>query len=163
MFEIVGLVRSDTLPHCFMRMWRRGRTLEPGTTPAPMRVLIADDHEVIRKSISSILQSRADIQICGEAANGEEAVSKAKLLQPDLLILDISLPDSSGWEVATAIKRILPEIPILLLSAYGGKQLSDEVKKRGFQGFISKNDAAKTLLGAVDAIVLLKQSFYPAC
>jgi two-component system, NarL family, invasion response regulator UvrY len=125
-----------------------------------MRVLIADDHEVIRKSISSILQSRADIQICGEAANGEEAVSKAKLLQPDLLILDISLPDSSGWEVATAIKRILPEIPILLLSAYGGKQLSDEVKKRGFQGFISKNDAAKTLLGAVDAIVLLKQSFY---
>jgi two-component system, NarL family, invasion response regulator UvrY len=125
-----------------------------------MRVLIADDHEVIRKSISSILQSRADIQICGEAANGEEAVSKAKLLQPDLLILDISLPDSSGWEVATALKRILPEIPILLLSAYGGKQLSDEVKKRGFQGFISKNDAAKTLLGAVDAIVLLKQSFY---
>ena len=125
-----------------------------------MRVLVADDHEVIRKSISSILQSRADIQICGEAANGEEAVSKAKLLQPDLLILDISLPDSSGWEVATAIKRILPEIPILLLSAYGGKQLSDEVKKRGFQGFISKNDAAKTLLSAVDAIVLLKQSFY---
>jgi DNA-binding NarL/FixJ family response regulator len=93
-------------------------------------------------------------------SNGEEAVPTAKLLQPDLLILDISLPDSSGWEVATAIKRILPEIPILLLSAYGGKQLSDEVKKRGFQGFISKNDATKTLLGAVNAIVLLKQSFY---
>jgi DNA-binding NarL/FixJ family response regulator len=128
--------------------------------PAPMRVLIADDHQIIRRTISSILQSRKDIRVCGEAANGEEAVSKAKLLQPDLLILDISLPDSSGWEVATAIKRILPEIPILLLSAYGGKQLSDEVKKRGFQGFISKNDAAKTLLGAVDAIVQLKQSFY---
>jgi two-component system, NarL family, invasion response regulator UvrY len=125
-----------------------------------MRVLIADDHQIIRRSISSILQSRKDIRVCGEAANGEEAVSKAKLLQPDLLILDISLPDSSGWEVATAIKRILPEIPILLLSAYGGKQLNDEVKKRGFQGFISKNDAAKTLLGAVDAIVQLKQSFY---
>jgi two-component system, NarL family, invasion response regulator UvrY len=125
-----------------------------------MRVLIADDHQIIRRTISSILQSRKDIRVCGEAANGEEAVSKAKLLQPDLLILDISLPDSSGWEVATAIKRILPEIPILLLSAYGGKQLSDEVKKRGFQGFISKNDAAKTLLGAVDAIVQLKQSFY---
>ena len=125
-----------------------------------MRVLIADDHEVIRKSISSILQSRADIQICGEATNGEEAVSKTQLLKPDLLILDISLPDSNGWEVATAIKKLLPEMPILLLSAYGGKQLNDEVKKRDFQGFISKNDAAKTLLGAVDAIVLLKQSFY---
>jgi DNA-binding NarL/FixJ family response regulator len=106
-----------------------------------MRVLIADDHEVIRKSISSILQSRADIQICGEATNGEEAVSTTQLLKPDLLILDISLPDSNGWEVATAIKKLLPEMPILLLSAYGGKQLNDEVKKRGFQGFISKNDA----------------------
>jgi DNA-binding NarL/FixJ family response regulator len=125
-----------------------------------MRVLIADDHEVVRKSISSILQSRADIQICGEATDGEEAVSKTQLLKPDLLILDISLPDSNGWEVATAIKKLLPEMPILLLSAYGGNQLNDEVKKRGFQGFISKNDAAKTLLGAVDAIVLLKQSFY---
>jgi DNA-binding NarL/FixJ family response regulator len=124
-----------------------------------MRVLIADDHEVIRKSISSILQSRADIQICGEATNGEEAVSKAQLLKPDLLILDISLPDSNGLEVVTAIKELLPEVPILLLSAYGGKQLSDEVMRRGFQGFISKNDAATTLLGAVDAIVNLKQNF----
>jgi two-component system nitrate/nitrite response regulator NarL len=133
--------------------------ITPGATLA-MRVLIADDHEIIRKGISSILQSRADIQICGEATNGEEAVSKTRLLKPDLLILDISLPDSSGWEVATAIKKLLLEIPILFLSAYGGKQLNDEVKKRGFQGFISKNDAAKTLLGAVDAIVHLKQNFY---
>jgi two-component system, NarL family, nitrate/nitrite response regulator NarL len=125
-----------------------------------MRVLIADDHEFIRKGISSILQSRADIQICGEATNGEEAISKTQLLKPDLLILDISLPDSNGWEVATAIKKLLPEIPILLLSADAGEQLGEEAKRRGFQGFVSKNDAAKTLLGAVDAIVLLKQSFY---
>jgi DNA-binding NarL/FixJ family response regulator len=124
-----------------------------------MRVLIADDHDIVRKGISSILQSRADIQICGEATNGEEAVSKAQHLKPDLLILDISLPDSNGLEVATAIKELLPEVPILLLSAYGGKQLSDEVMRRGFQGFISKNDAATTLLGAVDAIVNLKQNF----
>jgi DNA-binding NarL/FixJ family response regulator len=124
-----------------------------------MRVLIADDHDIVRKGISSILQSRADIQICGEATNGEEAVSKAQHLKPDLLILDISLPDSNGLEVATAIKKLFPEVPILLLSAYGGKQLSDEVMRRGFQGFISKNDAATTLLGAVDAIVNLKQNF----
>jgi DNA-binding NarL/FixJ family response regulator len=71
-----------------------------------MRVLIADDHRIIRKSISSILQSRIDIQVCGEAVNGEEAVSKAQLLKPDLLILDISLPDSNGLEVATAIRKL---------------------------------------------------------
>jgi DNA-binding NarL/FixJ family response regulator len=63
-------------------------------------------------------------------------------------------------EVATAIKKLLPEVPILLLSAYAGKQLSEEVKRRGFQGFISKNDAASTLIAAVDAIVHSKQSFY---
>jgi DNA-binding NarL/FixJ family response regulator len=125
-----------------------------------MRVLIADDHRIIRRSISSLLQSRTDIQVCGEASNGEEAVSKAQLLKPDLLILDISLPDSNGWEVAIAIKKLLPEIPILLLSAHGGEQLGEEVKRRGLQGFVSKNDAATTLLGAVDAIVNLKQSFY---
>jgi len=125
-----------------------------------MRVLIADDHHIIRKSISSILESRPDIQVCGEASDGEEAVSKAQLLKPDLLILDISLPDSNGWEVATAIKKLLPEIPILLLSAYGGKQLGEEAMRRGFQGFVSKNDTTTTLLIAVDAIVHLKQSFY---
>ena len=122
-----------------------------------MRVLIADDHQMIRKGISSILQSRKDIVISGEAADGEEAVSETRRLKPDLLILDISLPDSSGLEVAMAIRRIAPEVSILLLSAYGGKQLIEEVKRRGFEGFISKNDAAKTLLGAVDAIVNLKQ------
>ena len=125
-----------------------------------MRILIADDHPVIRKSISSILQSRTNIQVCGEAVDGKEAIAKARLLKPDLLLLDISLPDSSGLEVATAIRAFLPELPILLLSAYGGQQLTEEVKRRGFQGFISKNDAAKTLLGAVDVIVHLKQSFY---
>ena len=125
-----------------------------------MRILIADDHHIIRKSISSILQSRTNIQVCGEAVDGKEAIAKARLLKPDLLLLDISLPDSSGLEVATAIRAFLPELPILLLSAYGGKQLTEEVKRRGFQGFISKNDAAKTLLGAVDVIVHLKQSFY---
>ena len=135
-------------------------SFEPGTTPAPMRVLIADDHQIIRKSISSILQSRKDIRVCGEAVDGKEAVAKARLLKPDLLILDISLPDSSGLEVATAIRAFLPKVPILLLSAYGGEQLSEEVKRRGFEGFISKSDAATTLLGAVDEIVHLNQSFY---
>jgi DNA-binding NarL/FixJ family response regulator len=125
-----------------------------------MRVLIADDHQITSKGISSILQSRKDIVICGEAANGKDAVSETRRLKPDLLILDISLPDSSGLEVATAIRRIVPKVSILLLSAYGGKQLIEEVKRRGFEGFISKNDAAKTLLGAVDAIVNLKHNFY---
>src|SRR5258706_16339755 len=108
---------------------------------------------MIRKGISSILQSRKDIVICGEAANGEEAVSETRRLKPDLLILDISLPDSSGLEVATAIRAFLPQVPIFLLSAYGGRQLSDEVKRRGFQGFILKRGAGTDLPAAIDSSV----------
>src|SRR5258706_3008812 len=120
-----------------------------------MRVLIADDHQIIRKSISSILQSRKDIRVCGEAVDGKEAVAKARLLKPDLLILDISLPDSSGLEVATAIRAFLHQVPILLLSAYGGRQLRDEVKRRGFSGFILTSASPTTVLAALDSIVHL--------
>jgi DNA-binding NarL/FixJ family response regulator len=117
-----------------------------------MRVLIADDHRIIRQSISKILQSRANIQVCGEAVDGKDAVEKARLLQPDLLIIDVSLRDLSGLEVATAVRGFLPKVPVLFLSAYGGEQLNEEAKRLGFQGFVSKNDAAKSLLSAVDAI-----------
>jgi DNA-binding NarL/FixJ family response regulator len=120
--------------------------------PRPMRVLIADDHRIMRQSISKILQSRADIQVCGEAVDGKDAVEKARLLKPDLLIIDVSLRDLSGLEVATAVRAFLPKVPVLFLSAYGGEQLNEEAKRLGFQGFVSKNDAAKSLLSAVDAI-----------
>ena len=126
----------------------------------PKRILIVEDEVSVRNAVRIFLEQQPRFEVCGEAANGEEAVSETRRLKPDLLILDISLPDSSGLEVAMAIRRIAPDVSILLLSAYGGKQLIEEVKRRGFEGFISKSDAAKTLLGAVDAIVNLKQGSF---
>jgi DNA-binding NarL/FixJ family response regulator len=119
----------------------------------PMRVLIADDHPIIRKGLRTILQSRSDIVVCGEAESAKEARTKAQLLKPDLMILDLSLSDSSGLTLAREIKALLPKIPIIFVSAYDGKQVREEVKKLGFQGFVCKSDAATTLLGAIDAVV----------
>jgi len=77
-------------------------------------VLIADDHEVVRKGVCNILEARGDAKVCGEATNGEEAVQKAIELNPDLVILDVTIPVLDGFSAAKRIKEVLPEIPVLL-------------------------------------------------
>jgi YesN/AraC family two-component response regulator len=76
-----------------------------------VRILIADDHEAIRAGVRSILSSHEDIQICGEATNGKEAIDRAKELLPDLIILDINMPVLGGFGAAQEIKKVLPNIP----------------------------------------------------
>jgi len=114
----------------------------------------------VRKGACSILQSRQDIEVCGEASTGKDAVIKAQLLKPDLVILDFSLPDSSGLDVAMEVRESLPEVPILLLTAHGSPMI-DEIRKRGLQGYVSKSEAGTTLLAAIDAILGSKGSFFP--
>jgi DNA-binding NarL/FixJ family response regulator len=126
-----------------------------------LRILIADDHETVRKGVCSILASRKDLEVCGEAANGKEAVEKACELKPDLVIMDITMPVLDGFAAAKRIRKLLPDIPILFLSMHDAQQWIEEAKAIGVQGFVSKNDIAGVLLTAVD-IVLQKQSFFPA-
>ena len=126
-----------------------------------LRILIADDNEAVRNSVSAILQPRGDIEVCGEACNGKEAIAKARLLKPDLIILDLSLPDLSGWDVAKTVRESLPAVPILLLTAHGGSPMIEEIRRRGLQGYVSKSEADTTLLAAIDAILHLKQGFFP--
>ena len=83
-----------------------------------MRVLIADDHEAVRKGVCAILATRGDIDVCGEAVNGKEAIQKAHDLQPDLLIVDITMPVLSGFEAAREIKKSMPHLAILILSIF---------------------------------------------
>src|ERR1700684_2611072 len=84
--------------------------------PASLRILVADDHESVRKGVCVILGTRADIEVCGEAANGREAIDKAQELKPDLIILDITMPVLSGIDAAEMIRKTLPNVPILFLS-----------------------------------------------
>lgn len=125
-----------------------------------MRILIADDHEAVRKGVCVILSSRLDIEVCGEAVNGKEAVEKARDLRPDLIILDVTMPVMNGFDAAREIGKILPHIPILILSMHESKQLVEEAKKLGVKGYVTKTQVGETLLRAVDTL-LSNQEFYP--
>ncbi len=125
-----------------------------------MRVLIADDHESVRKGLCKILETRGDIEFCAEASDGEEAVAKMREAMPDLVILDLCMPHSTGFEAARKIRELSPDTPVLFFSMHETPQLIAEAEKVGALGFVRKTDPAATVLKAVDA-VLRKISFYP--
>jgi DNA-binding NarL/FixJ family response regulator len=125
-----------------------------------MRILIADDHEVIRSSVIRVLQSRVDGVECAEATNGKEAVEKALRWKPDLVLLDIRLPVLSGFDAAREIKQHQPDTPILLFSIHDTQEILEEAKRVG-DGFILKDKIVEMLPNAIDAL-LYKQPFFPS-
>ncbi|HTS11822.1 MAG TPA: response regulator transcription factor [Candidatus Limnocylindrales bacterium] len=117
-----------------------------------MRILLADDHEAVRRGIRELLETQEGWKVCGEAENGQEAIDKAKALKPDVVILDISMPVLSGFGAAKVIRARLPEIPILVYSMYRSEAFVDEARRIGLNGYVSKSQDGPTLLMAVDAI-----------
>jgi DNA-binding NarL/FixJ family response regulator len=127
---------------------------------ASLRILIADDHESVRKGVCVILGTRGDIEVCGEAVNGREAIAKALELKPDLIILDVTMPVVNGIDAAEVIRKSLPRVPILFLSMHENRQIIAEAKRIGVRGYVRKSDAAATLLNAIDAL-LRNEPFFP--
>jgi DNA-binding NarL/FixJ family response regulator len=127
---------------------------------ANLRILVADDHESVRKGVCVILGTRGDIEVCGEAANGREAIDKAQELKPDLIILDITMPVLNGIDAAEILRKTMPHVPILFLSMHQSRQIIAEAKRIGVRGYVKKSDAAATLLNAVDAL-LRNEPFFP--
>jgi DNA-binding NarL/FixJ family response regulator len=101
-----------------------------------LRILIADDHEVARKGIRSLLESHADWQVCGEARDGREAVECASRLKPDVLLLDIGMPNLNGLAATRQILAIIPDARILILTVHDSEQVVREVLAAGARGFI---------------------------
>jgi two-component system response regulator NreC len=126
------------------------------------RILIADDHEVVRKGLRSILALQEDLEICGEAADGQEAILRALQLNPDLIILDVTMPVVDGFSAAKQIRKILPDVPILMLSMHNDPTMISESQLATAQGFVTKTEATATLLIAVDAVLHGKTFFSPA-
>jgi DNA-binding NarL/FixJ family response regulator len=125
-----------------------------------LRILVVDDHEAVRKGVCAILSSRKDIEVCGEAQNGLEAIEKAMTLKPDLIVLDVTMPVLGGFDAVPEIRKSRPEVPILILSMHESNQLIEEAKKLGVKGFVSKAQAGTVLLKAVDAL-LNNETFFP--
>jgi DNA-binding NarL/FixJ family response regulator len=126
-----------------------------------MRILIADDLEAIRRQVRLILTSQPGLEVCAEAANGKEAVEKTRELNPDLVILDITMPLMNGLDAARIIRGIAPDIPVLILTVHKSRQLMEEAQKIGVQGYVTKGDASQNLLPAVAALHR-NSSFFPS-
>ena len=124
-----------------------------------LRILIADDHQLVRNGLKALLQSHAGWEICGEATTGREAVAKAEELIPDLVILDISMPDLNGADAARRIRKISKNTEILILSMHYSDQLIRETIDAGALGYILKSDSDHDLLLAVEALARHKPFF----
>jgi len=119
---------------------------------AAFRILVADDHEVVRKGLVALLQAQADWQVCGEAGDGREAVEKATQLKPDVVILDIGMPSLNGLEATRQILKANPQARVLVLTLHDSDQVVREVLNAGARGFLLKSDAARDLVAAVEAL-----------
>jgi DNA-binding NarL/FixJ family response regulator len=125
------------------------------------KILVADDHEVVRKGLCALLRAQQEWEVCGEAANGREAVEKAIQLRPDVVILDIGMPTLNGLEATRQILKANPRIKILVLTLHDSDHVVQEVLNAGARGFLLKSDAARDLVAAVDSLRLGKIYFTP--
>jgi DNA-binding NarL/FixJ family response regulator len=117
-----------------------------------LKVLIADDHEIVRQGLRSMLEAQRDCQIVGEAADGRQAVSMTKELNPDVVILDIGMPTLNGLEAARQILKHRPQTKILILTMHESDSVIREVLDAGARGYILKTDAGRDLVAAVDSL-----------
>jgi DNA-binding NarL/FixJ family response regulator len=117
------------------------------------QILIADDSSTVRRILKMFLQSRRNIEVCGEAANGFEAVEKAKTLRPDLVLLDLAMPEMNGAEAASVLKKMMPNVPIIVFTMYSeniGRSLTSAI---GVDMVLSKPDGMRALAEAIDGLL----------
>lgn len=125
-----------------------------------LRLLVADDHDVVRKGVRTLLEEQPGWEVAAEAADGREAVEKAKLVQPDVTILDLSMPELNGLEAAKEILKTVPT-KVLILTMYDSDPLIRQTLEAGARGYLLKSDAGRDLVSAVDALRRNKTFFTP--
>jgi DNA-binding NarL/FixJ family response regulator len=117
-----------------------------------LRILIADDHDLMRRGLKALVESHPGWQVCDEAHTGREAVTKAEQLKPDIVILDISMPELNGVEAARNIRKASPNTEILILSLHYSDQLIREILDAGVRGYIMKSDPDRDLINALEKL-----------
>jgi DNA-binding NarL/FixJ family response regulator len=117
-----------------------------------VRILVADDHDIIRRGLKQLLTSRPGWEVCGEAKTGREAVALAEQLKPEVVVMDISMPDLNGLEAARRIHKLFPKTGILILTLHFSDQLVHDIVEAGARAYIMKSDADRDLVSAVEAL-----------
>ena len=128
-------------------------------TTTPLRILIADDHDVMRQGTRAVIERQPGWEVCGTASTGREAVAQATELEPDIVVMDMSMPELNGLDAAVQIKRRLPNTEILIFTGHATEQLIREVFDAGVKSFINKNEAHTYLVDAIKSLSRHKPFF----
>jgi DNA-binding NarL/FixJ family response regulator len=124
-----------------------------------VRVLVADDHEVVLEGVRALIERQPDLEVCGLAANGREAVELAQKTKPDVVVLDMSMPELDGLDVIRLIKKKLPDTEVVVFSAHSSEELVEEVFDAGAKSYIEKSEASQDLVTAIRSLAEHKPFF----
>jgi DNA-binding NarL/FixJ family response regulator len=124
-----------------------------------VRILIADDHEVVRRGIRALLETQTGWEVAAEAVTGRQAIEEAKRINPDIVIMDITMPEMNGLEATRQIRKVVPDTEVLILSVHDSEQLVREVLDAGARGYVLKSDAGRDLIAAVETLCQHKPFF----
>lgn len=131
----------------------------PTTSILPLRILIADDHDVMREGTRALIERQSGWEVCGIAATGREAVAEAVRLQPDIVVMDMSMPDLNGLDAAAQIKKRVPSTEILMFTAHETDELIRTAFQTGIKSFIFKSEAHHFLINAIQSLAQHKPFF----
>jgi DNA-binding NarL/FixJ family response regulator len=126
-----------------------------------VRILIADDHDIFRRGLRELLTSHSGWEVVGEARTGREAVALVEELKPEIVIMDISMPDLNGLEAVRRIHKAFPKVGILIMTLHFSDQLLTDIVEAGARGYLMKSDADRDLISAVEALTT-KRTFFTA-
>jgi DNA-binding NarL/FixJ family response regulator len=121
-------------------------------TPAPLHIVIIDDHAVVRRGVRALLESQPGWQVSGEGSTGREAVELVRRLRPHVVVMDLSLPELNGLDATRQIVKESPQTEVLVLTMHQSEQLAQEVLQAGARGYVLKSDADESLIAAVETL-----------
>jgi DNA-binding NarL/FixJ family response regulator len=125
----------------------------PETEMPPVRILIADDHEIFRRGLRSLLESHLKWEVCGEATDGQEAVERVKELNPDVVVLDITMPRMNGLEAAQVIRTEAPRSKMVILSQHEPSLMRQAALSAGASAYVTKSEVSRELLVAIEIMI----------